>query len=90
MKKITPEKAEAKIEDARKKIRLLAEIQDEIYDNLVDSLGAEGRVEDFLFDFIFNQDGDRSFESYLLPFKVKYPWAKKISKKERLEINNWT
>jgi hypothetical protein len=48
------------IKETKKRIESLAAEQDRIYQELVERIGESGRREEFLFDYIFN-DNDHYF-----------------------------
>ena len=55
---------EQKIEQTKKFIRSLSELQDELYTNLLEEIDIDPDVEDFLFDYVFNSD-NTTFAAYL-------------------------
>lgn len=69
MKKIKGE-TEDKIWKVREFVSELSKVQDKYYEDLVNELGEElDGVEDFLFDYVYNnQDYEGTFEEYLAGF----------------------
>ena len=63
---------EEKIEQTKKFIRSLSELQDELYTNLLEEIDIDPDVEEFLFDYVFNSD-ENTFEEYLKFFNYDGP-----------------
>lgn len=58
-------KPEEEIYRVQKFIQELSKVQDLYFEQLVESLGLNKEGEDFLFDFIFNETSEKTFEEYL-------------------------
>ena len=63
---------EQKIEQTKKFIRSLSELQDELYTNLLEEIDIDPDVEDFLFDYVFNSD-NTTFAAYLEGYSFDGP-----------------
>lgn len=53
---------------AKRKIDVLSELQDQIFDDLTDSLPLTMRGKDYLFDYLFNENSKTTFVEYLSRF----------------------
>jgi len=63
---------ELKIEQTKKIIRSLSELQDRLYTNLLEEIDIDPDVEDFLFDYVFNSN-NTTFAAYLEGYSFDGP-----------------
>lgn len=63
---------EDKIFKSREFIKELNKVQDKYYNRLCSDLRIHHTIEDALFDYIFNEENDISFEEYLENIGLKY------------------
>ncbi len=73
MKNLITGKEEDKLYAAKKFIQELGKVQEDYFTKICAELGVEpdGEVEDWLFDYIFNDTSDNGFEEYLDEGNIK-------------------
>jgi hypothetical protein len=60
-----------KIKQTKFLIEKLSEVQEFYYSALLDEIEIKDESEEFLFDYIFNNSDDESFEEYLIRYDKK-------------------
>jgi len=56
------------ISKVKESIQALSREQDLLFEQLIGEQKISRRVEDILFDYLYNDGSDRTFEEYLAPF----------------------
>jgi hypothetical protein len=62
-----------KIEEYKTHITNLSAAQNKLYDDLVTSLQLDDKLEDFVFDYVYNETRYDSFQQYLERYNVMPP-----------------
>jgi hypothetical protein len=62
-----------KIEEYKTHIGHLSAAQNKLYDELIASLQLEDTLEDHIFDYVYNETTDHTFQQYLERYSVMPP-----------------